>query len=131
MGQRDDTYHVDEQKVIWRVIDGEAVIVHAETAQYFGTNQSGAVLWARLITGPAAVDDLGRVLQDRFGLGVDDARTASANFLDKAVEADLVVEGAVATSEPSVEPPELPDAPFEVPSLVRFGDLDALVLSGE
>lgn len=125
-------FHVDGDTVMWRVLDGEAVIVHADTAQYYGTNLAGAVLWARLVGGNASERDLVDALTSRFA-GVSDADVAAAvaGFLDTAVEADLVIEGEAPGGAADAPQIEAPEAPFELPSLVRFGDLEALVLSGE
>lgn len=123
-------YHVDSEKVIWRVVDGEVVIVHARTAEYYGTNQSGAVLWTRIVEGAAGRNELAETLRNRFELSAEDAASAADAFVDRALAADLITEGAVAGG-PAGDVVEVPDAPFELPSLVRFGDLDALVLSGE
>ena len=126
-------YQVVADDLIWRVIDGEAVVVHAPTSAYFGINPSGTALWNLLTPAPASTSELAGLLTVHFGCDTDAAFEQVAAFLDSAVEQGLVAitdtsdEAAPAASDSVAQA----TGPYEAPTIVRFGDLETLVLSGE
>ncbi len=62
----------DELK--WREIEDEMVAVDVRNSTYLSANASATILWRRLVSG-ATRDDLAAELVDRFGIGVEQART--------------------------------------------------------
>jgi Coenzyme PQQ synthesis protein D (PqqD) len=49
------------EAVAWREVDGEVIALGLESSTYFGTNQSGTLLWKRLVEGTTRaelIDDL-------------------------------------------------------------------------
>ena len=117
--------------VAWRVVDGEAVLVHAETSAYFGLNRAGTALWVALVEGPHGTDELVHVLGAENGAGAR-ARQDVDTFLQS-----LVAAGLAATTENGSEAPSPGAAsgpatePYEAPALSPFGELEQLILSGE
>lgn len=123
-------YVVNHEHVTWRVVDDEAVIVHAKTSEYFSVNQSGTWLWNLLDT-PRTLLDLSAALGVRYPH--EGARTAADV---EAFVAQLELAGLLREQDPresvvtGAEAPP-PRDPYEPPQLVKFGDLETLILSGE
>ena len=129
-GERQRVRH---DELIWRVIDGEAVVVHTETSAYFGLNASGTALWVRLASSPATPDELGDELVSLFGRSSTEARADVEGFLQQAAEHGLIAPATASDDPPPARIDEVPAprGPYETPNVVRFGDLETLVLSGE
>jgi hypothetical protein len=117
--------------VAWRVVDGEAVLVHAETSAYFGLNRAGTALWVALAEGAHTPDELVQVLGAENGAGAR-ARQDVDDFLQS-----LLTAGLVASYENGSEAPPAGAASgsamgtYEAPALSPFGELEQLILSGE
>jgi len=60
---------------VWREVDGETVALDVAASDYLGINAAGSALWPALVRGTTR-DELGEILQQRFGL---DAAAASAD----------------------------------------------------
>ena len=118
----------------WRIVDGEAVIVHAVSSAYYGLNSTATFIWQTIVSEPMASDDIAERVTARFGVTDDSVRTEVEAFL-----AGLEAEGLVreATDAPVTSPVVAASdqsggvGPFVPPRLARFGELEQLVLSGE
>lgn len=133
-------YRIDPNNAVWKVIDGEAVVVHADSSEYFGLNATATALWQSLATSPATTEELGERLVGWFDQEAAAAVSQATSFVEQAHAGGLLaVLGAEAGEHPTdgeaatpadVAPPAR-TGPYEAPTLVKFGDLDALILSGE
>jgi hypothetical protein len=118
----------------WRIVDGEAVIVHAVSSAYYGLNATGTFIWESIVREPMASRDVADQTAARYGVAGDSVRDEVAAFL-----ATLEAEGLVreANGAPVAQPAAARSAqpngngPFVPPMLARFGELEQLVLSGE
>jgi len=118
----------------WRIVDGEAVIVHAVSSAYYGLNSTGTFIWESIVSEPLASHDITDRVTTQFGVAGHSIRDEVEAFL-----ASLAAEGLTceATGAPITTPadaaPVRPNAsgPFVPPRLARFGELEQLVLSGE
>jgi hypothetical protein len=118
--------------VAWRVVEGEAVLVHAETSAYFGLNRTGTALWVALAGGARTAEELVQVLGAKDGAGLLQAREDVDVFLRSLVSAGLASTSENGASAPSVETTtQSSGGPYEAPALSPFGELEQLILSGE
>lgn len=118
----------------WRIVDGEAVIVHAISSAYYGLNSTGTFIWESIVSEPMASRDLADRMTARFGVTGDSIRDEVEGFLASLEAEGLVCEATSAPiATPGVAVPAQPNAigPFVPPRLARFGELEQLVLSGE
>ncbi len=133
-------YQVDTDSAVWKIIDGEAVVVHADSSEYFGLNASATALWELLAESAASTEQLAAVLVERFDREPTTALVEATAFVERSCAAGLLTELTDAPANGSgpsgagqsggIAPPSR-TGPYEPPTLVKFGDLDALVLSGE
>jgi hypothetical protein len=118
----------------WRIVDGEAVIVHATSSAYYGLNSTGTFIWQAIVSEPMASHDIAERVTARFGVMDDSIRGEVESFL-AGLEAEGLAREAtgapVATPVVSVSEQPGTAGPFVPPRLARFGELEQLVLSGE
>lgn len=117
------------------MVDGEAVLLHAESSAYFGVNQTGTLLWSQLATQPQTSEEVTAWARSRFRNAPEDVSSEISAFLGELVELHLIetVDGEdAATQGASIElfGGGVP-VPWEKPQLERFGELERLILSGE
>lgn len=127
-------YKARTDDVAWRVVEGEAVLVHAESSAYYGLNRTGTAVWEALAKAPRSVDELANGLAKKLDAPVLQTRQDLDAFLVNLVGAGLAApeqEGAEMASGQgaSLDPPVA--GPYEPPQLSPFGELEQLILSGE
>ena len=129
-------YMIDVESAVWKIIDGEAVVVHSDSSEYFGLNASGTALWQVLATSKPSTEQLATYLADHFDREPEVASREAESFVAKVLAAGLISE-AVGDPTATDLPAEVDGSvanrsgPYEPPELVKFGDLATLVLSGE
>lgn len=131
-------YQVDTDSAVWKIIDGEAVVVHADSSEYFGLNVSATALWEVLASSAASTEQLAELLVEQFDREPTTALFEATAFVERSCAAGLLTEvadapddGPITDQSGDTATPPLRSGPYEPPTLVKFGDLDALVLSGE
>lgn len=123
---------VNRDEVAWRVVDDEAVLVHAKTSDYFSLNESGTWLWGLMADAPRTAVDLADALSVRYARAAADTAPDVSAFLDRLLAAGLVREDAPAVpADAAPATAGVPRGGYEPPQLVKFGDLETLILSGE
>jgi hypothetical protein len=134
-------FQVDTDSAVWKIVDGEAVVVHADSSEYFGLNASGTALWEVLASSSPTADELAALLVEEFDREPTTALGEATTFVERCRDAGLLTEATDAPHTDAGAPRAHRSAgavehaqrsgPYEPPTLVKFGDLDALVLSGE
>jgi Coenzyme PQQ synthesis protein D (PqqD) len=128
-------YRANTEKVVWRIVDGEAVLVHADTSAYYGLNATATYIWEALVSASVSREEIGRHLSVRYGAAADTVLTDVDAFLATVGKESLIVDATGsnghATDEPRAIDALRPPRRYEAPSLTRFGELEKLVLSGE
>jgi len=123
-------YRVDDDEVAWRVTDGEAVLLHADSSAYFGLNRTATLLWERVVRQPATLEQLTEWSRSVFPDTPDALMVELSDFLEGLAELGLLHGESVESPIPAV-PPARGSDPWESPTLERFGELEKLILSGE
>ena len=118
----------------WRIVDGEAVIVHAVSSAYYGLNATATFIWESIVAAPMTSDDIADRMTARFGVTSDAIRDDVEAFL-RTLEAEGLARDGVDGPSPvpadTLSTGSTPTGPFVPPQLSRFGELEQLVLSGE
>ena len=118
----------------WRIVDGEAVIVHATSSAYYGLNSTATFIWESIAREPLASHELADRVSARFGVSLDAIRSDVDAFLVGLEAEGLACEAtgaSMASSDVAVTEPRSDAGAFVPPRLARFGELEQLVLSGE
>ena len=115
-------------------MDEEATIIHTGTSEYFCLNKMGTVLWNRLSDSPCTAQDLGKFLASIFNDQTQSMNGDIERFLENMIEAELIIDLPAPghDSNGRVKPIQKPPSgSYEAPEMVRFGNLETLILSGE
>ena len=118
---------------MWRVVDGAAVIVHADTSAYYSLNATGTAIWAALCDTGATASELVESLQERYERDAAQLASELDAFLGALAREDLVELGESADPSASNGSVRLgPGEPeYHPPTVEHFGELEKLILSGE
>lgn len=122
-------FAIRHPEVVSEVFDSETVVVDLTAGRYYAFNSTATAIWSRLATAPTA-DQVAVALASAFG-DLERARAESARFLDRLVEAGLLVRVASGTdAAPAIDPEpcpafagDPPPADFEV-----YTDLEDLLV---
>jgi hypothetical protein len=87
----DSTIHVRHGDLLWREIEGEAVLLDARSWDYLGLNEAGQVLWARLQDG-ATRTQLVESLTDQFEISAEVAARDVDGFVEQLRAMGLIQE---------------------------------------
>ena len=55
-------YHIDPDKVVWRNINGEMIILNLDMGHYYGLNKTGALIWSLLCENKDSEEIIDRVV---------------------------------------------------------------------
>ena len=86
-------YTIDRDNASWRVVDGEAVIIHLVTTHYYGLNATGTFVWNLLAEKPHTAGELAAALAAHYGEPVGTVASDVDEVLAGLVAEQLVKEG--------------------------------------
>lgn len=128
-------YSVDDANVAWRVTDGEAIVLHADSSAYFGLNLSGTVLWTQLAERPMTVDQLATWAQRHFTATPVTLLHEIDTFIEQLQTGKLLETtddaGGVDPATDAADANAVSTLTWEAPVAECFGELEKLILSGE
>jgi Coenzyme PQQ synthesis protein D (PqqD) len=122
----DSILYVDPDTVVHDTIDGETVVVALETGTYYTITGSGVDMWS-IVSGQAGFTDAIVCLQTRFPAQSDRIPAQFEEWLEQML-AEGLVQVRIGTDAPSASLAIDDSAPYELPGLVRFDDLQSLIL---
>lgn len=66
MTKENHQFRIDKEKVVWRTVDGEAVILNLDDGLYYTLNKAGSRIWEQLAEGKT-VEGIASEIAARFG----------------------------------------------------------------
>jgi len=84
-----ETFPVIHPELIWRLLDGEVVIVSPATGEIRVLNQVGAAIWQQLVTG-SQVEEITKTLVQQYALSPQQAEADVCAFLDDLTNRELI-----------------------------------------
>lgn len=117
---------IHAQNIVHETLNGETIVIHLETGNYYSLTGSGAEIWSLLESAPS-LPAICAELARRHAQSEDEIGDAVASFV-----ADLEREGLVEDGQPS--PNGLPAEPaahgaaWEPPKLERYDDMRDFLL---
>ncbi len=127
-------YRINDGEVAWRIADGEAVLLHADTSAYFGLNRVGTILWSALAARSMTADELTEWAVRQFPDSSPQLAAEVPAFLEQLRANDLLEEAGPTDPTdpgPATPPPEPGLMEYQPPELLPYGELEKLILSGE
>ena len=121
-------YEINAPAVVSEIIDGEAVIMHLKSGNYFSTSDSGGVIWHGLEKRLGA-EALVQLLVAKYGLAANDASQTLDGFIATLSSHDLIRTAAGDSQlAANADIPVQARAPFQPPVLNVFSDMKDLLL---
>lgn len=77
----------------WRVVDGEAVLIHVETSYYYSLNKTGTAVWELLESGEQSLADLTTAVSNRFAADPTTIQQDIEQLLDHLSTEGLIIAG--------------------------------------
>ena len=79
--------------------DGEAVLLHMDTRQYFHLNETGATIWVQLQDGKTH-GEISQALEDAYDISQEKAEQSVLDLIETLAEQNLV---SIAGEPPGVQ----------------------------
>ncbi len=118
----DNCFKIVEHKVAHEIIDGEAVVIHFDSGNYYSMNGVSSQLWQWLAAGASRQQIL-----DAF----QELSPSQVQSIDDFAESLVKEEILQRLSSPAGDPPVVPkrEVAFEEPKFVKYNDMQNLLLS--
>ena len=88
-------YHIDPNKIVWRNIDGDVVILNLDSGVYYNLNKTGSLIWC-LLDKQRSTEEIIERICERYRIAPE---KASRDIL--AVIEDLKKESLIASDNKS------------------------------
>ena len=135
-------YLINSENAAWRIVDGEAVILSADTTHYYSLNRSGTFLWQLLLEQDLSVDELAAGLAEHSGQPTSEVAGEVATLIERLHSDQLILEESNGDGGAGRPVSELvaevvagletgADSEYEHPVLQKFDTLEKLIVSGE
>lgn len=86
-----DTCLSKNEKVPWRIIEGEAILVDVDDGEVIHLNEVGAEIW-NVLDGKKTVSGIMNHIYDTFEVEKEVAKKDALEFLEELIEKKVVVE---------------------------------------
>jgi hypothetical protein len=133
----EDYYRPDTPRVIYEIIDGEAVMIHMEKGYYYSLDRAGSTIWNLLDQG-TAVSKITPLLQQHYTAEPAQIEEGVRNLLLQLQTEELIVPGrrAQAGTEKDEQTSTHMNGsaagqnkiPFIAPELHKYTDMEDLLL---
>jgi hypothetical protein len=120
-------FAINPGKVVHETVDGETILIHLETGNYYSLSGAGAEIWG-LVGTARSPGEIARELAERHGRTESEVSPAVTTLLTQLMEEGLL--------EPNGSGPTSPDASLTVwraaswvpPKLERYDDMQDFLL---
>ncbi len=86
-----ELYSINRDNARWRIVDGEAVVIHLVHTHYYSLNRTGTFLWNLLLERDLSLDDLAAATADHYQQPLAAVRNDVGQLLDELTREDLLV----------------------------------------
>jgi hypothetical protein len=125
-------FHLAGPEIISETFDdGETIVVNLENGFYFSLNPVGGLIFDLLGSGQSLAATEAAIAA-RYEAEPHTIRTAISEFVNRLIEEGLLTEGGSPDGEPSEGEPAdaaVARAPFDVPVLIAYTDMQDLLLA--
>lgn len=117
-------YTIANRKVAHEIIDGEAIVIHFDSGNYYSLEGVSSQLWQWIAAGASR-----QQIQDAFrDLRPDQAESLDA-FIESLVKEELLEENLSGTGQEPASPLPIGQIAFEQPKFAKYNDMQNLLLS--
>ena len=117
-------YSIVEHKVAHEIIDGEAIVIHFDTGNYYSMQGISSQMWQWFASRASRAQILG-AFRD---LKADQIESLDG-FFDSLVKEEILEKGVASAEHRSTSPLPKRAIAFEVPTFSKYNDMQNLLLS--
>lgn len=115
-------YRIVDSKVAHEIIDGEAIIIHFDTGNYYSLNGISSRMWEWFEARASRTQ-----IHEAFKpMTIDQAKGLDA-FIENLVQEGILEKTSSGADSPATLPRH--EIPFELPTLSKYNDMQVLLLS--
>ncbi len=123
----EETYKINDGKVIHETLDGETIIINLENGNYYSTNASGAIIWDAIVTQYTA-EQIMLSLENRYSVDRAELEHCVQEVIQFLLAENLISDSI--NSEPcilaiSTQKKE----PFLKPIIEKYEDMQEMLLA--
>ena len=122
-------YRVNRPDVVMESFEGELVLVHMKSGNYYSLQGSAPMIW-ELIDRGSSLEDIADQLVTRYPDDAGEIKRSAQDLVEELVAESLIVPlaGAPTAASSNNTNPLDSDAPFVLPVLERYTDMQELLL---
>lgn len=130
-------FQLNTKEVVQELLDGEIIVMHLQSGNYYSLVGSGAGIWTQIIAG-TAFDAIVARLIDEVTAVPELVELEARSFLQQLIDESLILPAAAGFAESEATPaesrntdsrlPGAPRRPFEPPSIQKYTDMQGLLL---
>jgi hypothetical protein len=122
-----ERFVANEPKIVFEASEDEVVIVNLDTGSYYTVDQGGARIWSLLIRG-LRVAEIADYFERANPGHVPDVRSTVAGFVEELKAEGLIRIATDDVPNTMTDPPGVAGPTFEPPRLLKFTDMESLLL---
>lgn len=112
--------------IVHETLDGETIVIHLETGNYYSLTGSGAEIWA-LLNGAGSASAICAELARRHACAEDEIKGVVERFIGDLEREGLVERGDASPNGARADPSD-GGGPWEAPKLERYDDMRDFLL---
>jgi hypothetical protein len=123
-------FQLNANEVVHELLDGEIIVMHLQSGNYYSLVGSGAEIWTQVIAG-APVDTILAQWDSAATADAEFIKSATHGFVQQLIDEALIVPAPVDVVEAAMAlsaPPAGALRPFEPPMIQKFTDMQGLLL---
>ncbi len=127
-------FRINAPRVVHQTIDGETIIIDFDSGTYYSIDKAGAIIWEHIDQG-AAVTEIVQALAQRYDGDHLDIENAVMHILAELQHESLISpinlrdsSGGIHLTADSTNQPAATRPPFETPVLLKYTDMQDLLL---
>lgn len=78
------------KNVHWKSVNGEAVLLHFSSGDYYALDPVGTFLWSKIVAGVSDFEGLLNCLEDEYNCGKEEAASDLKEFCNKLIAEKLL-----------------------------------------
>ena len=120
----DVCFNISDQKIAHEIIDGEAIVIHFESGNYYSMQGTAMQLWQWFASGASRREILA-AFQDLTPGQIE----SLDSFVGELVKEEILQETAASADRRPMAPLPKRTVAFELPSFAKYNDMQNLLLS--
>jgi len=131
-------YSIDQNNSAWRIVDGEAVLINAETTFYYGLNSTATRIWMLLLEEDLTAEEISsRIAPDFNKTSAEISQSVNALLHELAQEKLLTgkeLSNSAVHDQQTLNGRSsgtLPLSEWDTPRITRYDTLENLIVCGE